>query len=188
LAHVRVGEPVPTPDQVRRRLSPEHALLRGTQGKFAIGCLGGFDPAPHLGVTSLACVVDVLAAFSQKRASNGDRDHIMAARRACGIGKRDRAGKFESFGMVVSGTFQGCHAICPSSLQHTGYTPPSYGRCGRRVIPTCTVNAGIQCDIVAVLRMSASGDITGNRHSLMVATRASIDALQQAIQLSIFAP
>jgi hypothetical protein len=36
--------------------------------------------------------------------------------------------------------------------------------------------------------MSASGDITGNRHSLMVATRASIDALQQAIRLSIFAP
>jgi hypothetical protein len=26
VAHVPVGEPVPTPDQVRGRLSPEHAL------------------------------------------------------------------------------------------------------------------------------------------------------------------
>jgi len=26
LAHILIGEPVPTPDQVRGRLSPEHAL------------------------------------------------------------------------------------------------------------------------------------------------------------------
>jgi len=29
LAHILIGEPVPTPDQVRGRLSPEYALVHG---------------------------------------------------------------------------------------------------------------------------------------------------------------
>src|ERR1051326_8260937 len=43
LAHVLVGEPVSTPDQVRGRLSPEHALVRPADRRV-MAVLAGIVP------------------------------------------------------------------------------------------------------------------------------------------------